>query len=32
MSETIPNFGFNLPLWDRFLGTYRDQPRMGHEV
>ena len=29
--ETNSNFGFNLPLWDRFLGTYRDQPRMGHE-
>lgn len=29
--ETNSNFGFNLPLWDRFLGTYRDQPCMGHE-
>lgn len=29
--ETNSNFGFNLPLWDRFLGTYCDQPRMGHE-
>ncbi|HHT9116561.1 MAG TPA: sterol desaturase family protein, partial [Candidatus Wunengus californicus] len=29
--ETNSNFGFNLPWWDRFLGTYRDQPRMGHE-
>lgn len=29
--ETNSNFGFNLPLWDRFLGTYRDQPHMGHE-
>ena len=29
--ETNSNFGFNLPLWDRFLGTYRDRPRMGHE-
>ncbi|KXK30641.1 MAG: hypothetical protein UZ01_01310 [Candidatus Brocadia sinica] len=29
--ETNSNFGFNLPLWDRFLGTYRDQPSMGHE-
>jgi sterol desaturase/sphingolipid hydroxylase (fatty acid hydroxylase superfamily) len=29
--ETNSNFGFNLPLWDRFLGTYRDQPRKGHE-
>ncbi len=31
INETNSNFGFNLPLWDRFLGTYRDQPRMGHE-
>src|ERR1700687_4960516 len=25
------NFGFNLPWWDRLLGTYRDQPAAGHE-
>jgi sterol desaturase/sphingolipid hydroxylase (fatty acid hydroxylase superfamily) len=31
ISETNSNFGFNLPLWDRFLGTYRDQPAEGHE-
>jgi sterol desaturase/sphingolipid hydroxylase (fatty acid hydroxylase superfamily) len=30
-SETNSNFGFNLPWWDRLLGTYRDQPREGHE-
>lgn len=30
-SETNSNFGFNLPWWDRLLGTYRDQPRKGHE-
>jgi sterol desaturase/sphingolipid hydroxylase (fatty acid hydroxylase superfamily) len=30
-SETNSNFGFNLPWWDRFLGTYRPQPRDGHE-
>ena len=24
--ETDSNFGFNLPWWDRLLGTYRDQP------
>jgi len=30
--ETNSNFGFNLQLWDRLLGTYRNQPRMGHEV
>lgn len=30
--ETNSNFGFNLPWWDRLLGTYRDQPRDGHEA
>ncbi len=30
-SETNSNFGFNLPWWDRLLGTYRPQPREGHE-
>jgi sterol desaturase/sphingolipid hydroxylase (fatty acid hydroxylase superfamily) len=29
--ETNSNFGFNLPWWDRLLGTYRDQPKAGHE-
>jgi sterol desaturase/sphingolipid hydroxylase (fatty acid hydroxylase superfamily) len=29
--ETNSNFGFNLSAWDRLLGTYRDQPRAGHE-
>jgi sterol desaturase/sphingolipid hydroxylase (fatty acid hydroxylase superfamily) len=29
--ETNSNFGFNLPWWDRLMGTYRDQPRAGHE-
>lgn len=29
--ETNANFGFNLPWWDRLMGTYRDQPRDGHE-
>lgn len=24
-------FGFNLSIWDRLFGTYRDQPRAGHE-
>jgi sterol desaturase/sphingolipid hydroxylase (fatty acid hydroxylase superfamily) len=28
--ETNSNFGFNLPWWDRLLGTYRPQPREGH--
>ena len=30
--ETNSNFGFNLSIWDRLLGTYRDQPRAGHEA
>lgn len=29
--ETDSNFGFNLPWWDRIFGTYRAQPRDGHE-
>ena len=29
--ETNSNFGFNLPWWDRLLGTYRAQPTDGHE-
>jgi sterol desaturase/sphingolipid hydroxylase (fatty acid hydroxylase superfamily) len=29
--ETNSNFGFNLPWWDRLLGTYRAQPAEGHE-
>jgi sterol desaturase/sphingolipid hydroxylase (fatty acid hydroxylase superfamily) len=28
--ETNSNFGFNLPWWDRLLGTYRAQPADGH--
>jgi sterol desaturase/sphingolipid hydroxylase (fatty acid hydroxylase superfamily) len=28
--ETNSNFGFNLPWWDRLLGTYRAQPAAGH--
>lgn len=31
-SETNSNFGFNMPWWDRLLGTYRAQPRDGHET
>lgn len=30
-AETNRNFGFNLPWWDRLLGTYREQPSLGHE-
>lgn len=29
--ECNSNFGFNLPWWDRWFGTYRSQPRDGHE-
>jgi sterol desaturase/sphingolipid hydroxylase (fatty acid hydroxylase superfamily) len=29
--ETNSNFGFNLSAWDRLCGTYRAQPRDGHE-
>jgi len=29
--EANSNFGFNLSWWDRLMGTYRDQPRAGHE-
>jgi len=29
--ETNSNFGFNLPWWDRIMGTYRAQPAAGHE-
>jgi sterol desaturase/sphingolipid hydroxylase (fatty acid hydroxylase superfamily) len=28
--ETNSNYGFNLPWWDRLLGTYRAQPESGH--
>ncbi|MBN8889921.1 MAG: sterol desaturase [Rhodospirillales bacterium 70-18] len=30
VAETNSNFGFNLPWWDRLLGTYRAQPAAGH--
>jgi len=29
-AETNSNFGFNLPWWDRLLGTYRPAPAAGH--
>ena len=29
--ETDTNFGGLTPVWDRLLGTYRDQPSLGHE-
>jgi sterol desaturase/sphingolipid hydroxylase (fatty acid hydroxylase superfamily) len=31
VGETNSNFGFNLPWWDFLCGTYRAQPRDGHE-
>lgn len=30
--ETDSNYGFNLPWWDRLFGTYRAQPRDGHDA
>lgn len=30
--ETNSNFGFNLPWWDHLFGTYRAQPKDGHET
>ena len=30
-NETNSNFGFNLPWWDRLLGTYCPQPAAGHQ-
>lgn len=29
--ETDSNFGFNLPWWDWLFGTYRLEPKAGHE-
>lgn len=29
--EHNSNYGFNLSIWDRWLGTYTDQPRDGHQ-
>ncbi|MCG7898590.1 MAG: sterol desaturase family protein [Candidatus Thiodiazotropha lotti] len=28
--ETNSNFGFNLSIWDRLMGTYRAAPKLGH--
>lgn len=30
--ETDSNYGFNFPWWDRMFGTYRAQPRDGHDA
>lgn len=32
VDETNRNFSFNLPWWDRLLGTYRAQPAAGHDA
>jgi len=32
VNETNSNFGFNLPWWDRLMGTYTAQPQDGHET
>lgn len=29
--ETHSNFGFFLSVWDRLFGTYRAQPKLGHD-
>jgi sterol desaturase/sphingolipid hydroxylase (fatty acid hydroxylase superfamily) len=29
--ETNSNYGFNLPWWDRLLGTYKGKPDQGHD-
>lgn len=29
--ESSSNFGFSLPWWDRLFGTYRGEPRAGHD-
>ncbi len=31
VNETHSNFGFFLSIWDRNFGTYRDQPKKGHD-
>jgi sterol desaturase/sphingolipid hydroxylase (fatty acid hydroxylase superfamily) len=31
-TETNSNFGFNLPWWDKLLGTYHAQPKDGHDA
>ena len=30
-AEHSNNFGFNFPWWDKFFGSYKDQPELGHE-
>ena len=31
IKEANSNYGFTLPWWDRFFGTYRAQPAKGHQ-
>lgn len=31
VKETHSNFGFFLSLWDKIFGTYRAQPKLGHD-
>jgi sterol desaturase/sphingolipid hydroxylase (fatty acid hydroxylase superfamily) len=31
VGETNSNYGFNVPWWDRLLGTYVPQPEAGHD-
>jgi len=31
-TETNTNFGFTLSWWDRYCGTYRRQPKSGHDA
>lgn len=31
-SETNSNYGFFLSLWDQWMGTYKPQPKKGHEL
>ncbi|MGU3812807.1 sterol desaturase family protein [Vibrio diabolicus] len=31
INETHSNFGFFLSIWDRAFGTYRSQPKLGHD-
>jgi len=31
IKEMDSNFGFNIPWWDRLLGTYKAQPVHGHD-
>jgi sterol desaturase/sphingolipid hydroxylase (fatty acid hydroxylase superfamily) len=32
INEANSNFGFSLSLWDKVFGTYRAQPKLGHDA